>query len=42
VGDGDEVIVQQRSVSRKGSPLVTQVGDFRFFFVGAAILSFST
>src|SRR5712671_6997559 len=32
VGDGDEVIVQQAPVSVGQEALVTQVGDFRFFF----------
>ena len=32
VGDGDEVIVQQAPVSVGEEALVTQVGDFRFFF----------
>jgi len=41
VDEQGEVIVQQAPVSVGKEALVTQVGDFRFFFVGAAILSFS-
>ena len=42
VGDEGEVIVQQAPVSVGQEALVTKAGDYRFFFGGAAILSFST